>query len=296
MKKDTLQAYEQYLILQKGLSTKTIANYVTELNIFQNFLLKKWNVSLQKVTLEQIQSFFAQLKGTETTYNHYITVLKGYYKFLLKNQHLLNFHIEDLEYKKRKKTFPTVLKLEEIQALLQASKNTIFEKRNQTMILVMYCSGLRVSELIQLTFDQINFNEGYIRCFTKGSKEKIIYCGDLLKVVLQPYLERIRPQILKYRTSNYVFTNKIGEPLTRNYIYTVIVNLAKKAKIKKKITPHTLRHTFATHLLENGADMRSIQEMLGHQDISTTQIYTHLSNQKIKENYLEYFKDLEEKE
>ena len=111
MKKDTLQAYEQYLILQKGLSTKTIANYVTELNIFQNFLLKKWNVSLQKATLEQIQSFFAQLKGTETTYNHYITVLKGYYKFLLKNQQLLNFHIEDLEYKKKEKNFSNGFKI-----------------------------------------------------------------------------------------------------------------------------------------------------------------------------------------
>ena len=152
------------------------------------------------------------------------------------------------------------------------------------MILVLYCTGLRVSELIHLTFDQINFKEGYIRCFTKGSKEKIIYCGDLLQVIFGSYLNQIRPQILKYRSSNYVFINKIGEPLTRNYVYNFIKEYAKRANIHKNVSPHTLRHTFATHLLENGADMRSIQEMLGHQDIATTQIYTHLSNQEVKKN------------
>ena len=272
MKKNTIDAFLQYLMIQKGLSAKTIQSYSTELTSFKNYM-DSIGVAIEKANLTQIQDFFTQLEGKETTYNHYVTVLKSYYKFLLKKQKLA-FHIEDLEFKKRKKTFPVVLKVNEIQQLLQVCKNTNYEKRNQTMILVLYCTGLRVSELIHLTFDQINFKEGYIRCFTKGSKEKIIYCGDLLQVIFGSYLNQIRPQILKYRSSNYVFINKIGEPLTRNYVYNFIKEYAKRANIHKNVSPHTLRHTFATHLLENGADKRSIQEMLAHQDIATTQIYT----------------------
>jgi len=204
------------------------------------------------------------------------------------------FHIDDLEYKKRKRSYPNVLKLSEIQQLIHTLDNGLYDQRNKTIILILYCSGLRVSELVELKLSQINFKEGYIRCFGKGSKEKVIYCGDVLTIILKYYLNQIRPEILHFRTSEYLFINKIVEPLTRKYIYDIITKAAKKANLHKKVTPHTLRHTFATHLLENGADLRSIKEMLGHKDIATTQIYTHLSNQNIKESYLKHFKDVEE--
>ena len=293
MKKDSIFQYQQYLLLQKGLSFKTIESYITELKRFQQYLQEKFQQKIEKAELNQIQLFMKDLNVTPATYNHYITVLRGYYQFILKKQSI-HFHLNDLEYKKRKQHYPTVLKLAEIQSLIHTFNDNIYEKRNQTIIMLLYCSGLRVSELVQLQFDHINFEEGYIRCFTKGSKEKIIYCGQLLTIILANYLNQIRPEILKFRSSNYIFINKNGEPLSRKYIYDIIVKAATKAGLKKKISPHTFRHTFATHLLENGADIRSIQEMLGHQDISTTQIYTHISNKDVKEHYMKHFKDIDE--
>lgn len=291
---NALEKYQQYLLIEKGLSLKTIDSYLSELKICATYLESKESTKIQNATILQLLNFLSELNASITTYNHYITVLRSFYKFLLKEKYTLSFHIDDLEYKKRKRSYPNVLKLSEIQQLIHTLDNGIYDQRNKTIILILYCSGLRVSELVELKLSQINFKEGYIRCFGKGSKEKVIYCGDVLTIILKSYLNQIRPEILHFRTSEYLFINKIGEPLTRKYIYDIITKAAKKANLHKKVTPHTLRHTFATHLLENGADLRSIQEMLGHKDIATTQIYTHLSNQNIKESYLKHFKDVEE--
>lgn len=291
---NALEKYQQYLLIEKGLSLKTIDSYLSELKICATYLESKESTKIQNATILQLLNFLSQLNASITTYNHYITVLRSFYKFLFKEKYTLSFHIDDLEYKKRKRSYPNVLKLSEIQQLIHTLDNGIYDQRNKTIILILYCSGLRVSELVELKLSQINFKEGYIRCFGKGSKEKVIYCGDVLTIILKSYLNQIRPEILHFRTSEYLFINKIGEPLTRKYIYDIITKAAKKANLHKKVTPHTLRHTFATHLLENGADLRSIQEMLGHKDIATTQIYTHLSNQNIKESYLKHFKDVEE--
>ncbi len=291
---NALEKYQQYLLIEKGLSLKTIDSYLSELKICATYLESKESTKIQNATILQLLNFLSELNASITTYNHYITVLRSFYKFLLKEKYTLLFHIDDLEYKKRKRSYPNVLKLSEIQQLIHTLDNGLYDQRNKTIILILYCSGLRVSELVELKLSQINFKEGYIRCFGKGSKEKVIYCGDVLTIILKSYLNQIRPEILHFRTSEYLFINKIGEPLTRKYIYDIITKAAKKANLHKKVTPHTLRHTFATHLLENGADLRSIQEMLGHKDIATTQIYTHLSNQNIKESYLKHFKDVEE--
>lgn len=291
---NALEKYQQYLLIEKGLSLKTIDSYLSELKICATYLESKESTKIQNATILQLLNFLSELNASITTYNHYITVLRSFYKFLLKEKYTLLFHIDDLEYKKRKRSYPNVLKLSEIQQLIHTLDNGLYDQRNKTIILILYCSGLRVSELVELKLSQINFKEGYIRCFGKGSKEKVIYCGDVLTIILKSYLNQIRPEILHFRTSEYLFINKIGEPLTRKYIYDIITKAAKKANLHKKVTPHTLRHTFATHLLENGADLRSIQEMLGHKDIATTQIYTHLSNQNIKESYLKHFKDIEE--
>lgn len=291
---NALEKYQQYLLIEKGISLKTIDSYLSELKICATYLESKESTKIQNATILQLLNFLSELNASITTYNHYITVLRSFYKFLLKEKYTLLFHIDDLEYKKRKRSYPNVLKLSEIQQLIHTLDNGLYDQRNKTIILILYCSGLRVSELVELKLSQINFKEGYIRCFGKGSKEKVIYCGDVLTIILKSYLNQIRPEILHFRTSEYLFINKIGEPLTRKYIYDIITKAAKKANLHKKVTPHTLRHTFATHLLENGADLRSIQEMLGHKDIATTQIYTHLSNQNIKESYLKHFKDIEE--
>ena len=175
--------------------------------------------------------------------------------------------------------------------MIKVQDNSILGQRNKAIILLFYISGLRVSELCNLTFNNINFEEGYIRCIGKGNKEKIIVCGDLLNITLNKYVREIRNKILLGMHSEYVFVNQEGEPISRQVVYEVVKTAAKKANIKLKVSPHTLRHCFATHMLENGADIRSVQEMLGHSDISTTQIYLNISKKAIKESYYNKFKD-----
>ncbi len=290
MKRNLINEYRQYLMIERGLSPLTLQSYSQALLKLETYLISQ-NTSLERVTFEQLNAFLLSLNVHATTYNHYVTVLRNFYKYLLKEHYVLHFHIEDLEYKKKAMHYPVTLKINEIHAMIQALPNHLYGKRDQCILLILYCSGLRVSELVHLQLSQLNFKEGYIRCFGKGSKEKIIYCGDILSVILASYINQIRPAILNMKSSNYLFINKKGEPLSRNYIFNMVKKAAKKAGIYKNVTPHTFRHTFASHLLENGADLRSIQEMLGHQDISTTQIYTHISNQNVKKSYLEHFKD-----
>ena len=155
----------------------------------------------------------------------------------------------------------------------------------------LYITGLRVSELCNLTYSDINFNEGYIRCIGKGNKEKVIIVGELLSINLSDYTNNIRKQILNGLESKYVFINEEGDKISRQTIYNIIKESAIKAGIKLKVTPHTLRHCFATHMVENGADVRTFQELLGHIDISTTQVYLNISNKAIKNAYLSHFKD-----
>ena len=157
--------------------------------------------------------------------------------------------------------------------------------------MMLYVTGLRVSELINLTFNDINLNEGYIRCIGKGDKERIINVGNLLSLTLYSYINETRELILNGLESNYLFVDSEGKKLTRQTIYNVINETAKKANIKLNVTPHTLRHCFATHMIENGADIRSVQELLGHSSITTTQVYLNISNQTLKENYFAKFKD-----
>ena len=193
-----IKEYLQYLLFEKGLSNKTIESYSLQLNKYNTYLCNK-KIKIEEASYEDILSFLTSYKMSSTTYNHYITVFKNFYKYLIKQKVKLNFHINDLERKKREKHFPTVLKFNEIHSLITSFDNTLYAKRDKIIIMVLYSSGLRVSELINLKMSQINFNEGYIRCFGKGNKEKIIYCGDLLTVILAPYINNIRPEILMYR-------------------------------------------------------------------------------------------------
>ena len=293
MKRNLVTEYKQYLLIERGLANLTIASYIQELTKLENYLIDK-DIKIEQATFNDLNDFLLSLDVNTTTYNHYVNIFRNFYKYLLKEHYVLNFHIDDLEYKKKAIHYPVTLKLNEIHQMIQTLPNNLYGKRDQAIILILYCSGLRVSELINLELSQLNFKEGYIRCFGKGSKEKIIYCGDILSVILANYVNIIRPTILNGMTTPYLFINKKGEALSRNYVFNMIKKAAKKANIYKNVTPHTFRHTFASHLLENGADLRSIQEMLGHQDISTTQIYTHISNKNIKKSYLEHFKDPDE--
>ena len=286
-----IKYFQNYLSLNKNLSNKTIEAYSSDILMLERYLLQNTKNTLRNASNEQINDYLASLNVKETTFNRKVTSIAEFYKFLLLEKYDINIKIDKLKHIKIDKVYPKIIKKDDIFKMIQVQENSLTGQRNVAIIMLLYITGLRVSELCNLSYSDINFEEGYIRCVGKGNKEKIIACGDLLSIALSKYTHEIRPKILNGLISDYVFVNTEGEPLTRQTIYNLINTSAKLAGIKLEVTPHTLRHCFATHMLENGADIRSVQEMLGHSDISTTQIYLNIANKTLKEKYYEKFLD-----
>lgn len=285
-----IRYFQNYLSSIKNLSNKTIESYTNDIVLLEKYL-NSINVLLKDANNNQINNYLKTLKLKNKSYNRKITSIKEFYKYLLRENYILNLNIDKIEHIKNEITYPKIIKKEDIANMIAIQPNTIIGERNKTIIILLYISGLRVSELCNLTYNDINLKEGYLRCIGKGNKEKIIVIGELLTYALSNYSNNIRNKILSGITSKYVFVNKEGDPLTRQTIYSIISKAAKDCNIKLKVTPHTLRHCFATHMLENGADIRSVQEMLGHSNISTTQIYLNITNQTLKKDYFLKFKD-----
>ena len=285
-----IRYFQSYLSSIKNLANTTVENYTIDLKLLEKFLISK-NISIVKATTNDIFDYLETLDISRQTYNRKITSIREFYRYLLSEKYEINVKINKLEHIKTDKKYPRIISSDDVINMIKVQDNSILGQRNKAIILLFYISGLRVSELCNLTFNNINFEEGYIRCIGKGNKEKIIVCGDLLNITLNKYVREIRNKILLGMHSEYVFVNQEGEPISRQVVYEVVKNAAKKANIKLKVSPHTLRHCFATHMLENGADIRSVQEMLGHSDISTTQIYLNISKKAIKESYYNKFKD-----
>lgn len=286
-----LKYFQSYLSLNKNLSNKTIEAYSNDILKLEEYLITHFKNTLRNALNEQIYEYLSSLNLKSSSYNRKITAYKEFYKYLLIQNYTINVNIDKLNHIKKEKKYPRIIGKEDILKMIHVQNDSLIGKRNTAIILLLYISGLRVSELCNLTYSDINFEEGYIRCIGKGNKEKIISCGDLLSITLLGYTNEVRSKILNGLSSSYVFVNIEGDPLTRQCIYNIISESAKKANIKLKVTPHTLRHCFATHMLENGADIRSVQEMLGHSDISTTQIYLNIANKTLKEKYYEKFID-----
>ena len=183
------------------------------------------------------------------------------------------------------KKLPNILTIEEVENLLNIKLETAFDYRNKAMLEVMYATGLRVSELVNLELNNVNLDEGYVRCFGKGNKERIVPLGEIALKYLKIYIDDYRDSLKKRCLCDKIFLNNHGKGITRQGFFIILKEIAEEKGIKKNITPHMLRHSFATHLLNNGADLRSIQVMLGHSNLSTTQIYTNVSNEVLKENY-----------
>jgi len=231
--------------------------------------------------------FQLQLEGrSPATISRRLAATRSFYKYLVSEDILSKDPTADLESPKLVQKLPRVLTVEEVDVLL--GQPLISEPpgiRDKAMLELLYATGIRVSELVSLNLEHINLESGFIRCFGKGSKERIVPVGDVAVRFLKEYLARGRSRLIKAGKTPALFINQHGRRLTRQGFWKIIKKYALKAKIYKEITPHTIRHSFATHLLENGADLRSVQEMLGHADISTTQIYTHLTKQRVKEVY-----------
>lgn len=279
-----LNEYLEYLNIDKKYSNNTILSYHNDLKIYLNFLKEK---SVLKVQEKDVQIFLNQERQDKNsrTIAHLLTVLNNFYQFLLKNQYLSKNPVEYIELPKLKKTLPTVLSHKEIESLLDIELVTKYDYRNKAMLELLYSSGLRVSELVNLTVYDVQLSENIVRIIGKGGKERIVPIDDYATKYLTIYMNEYRPQLMKKQITNDLFLNNLGKKISRQAMFKIIKQIALKKGIRTHFSPHTLRHSFATHLLENGADLRSIQELLGHSSISTTQIYTHVSNQFKKENY-----------
>ena len=213
-----------------------------------------------------------------------IVTIKSFHKFLSENYNITDISIK-LNTPKFYRKLPNILTIEEVDNLLDIKLNTPYDYRNKAMLELMYSSGLRVSELINLELKDIDLDNNYVRCFGKGSKERIVPIGEYSSKYLSIYINEYRDSMKKGYYTEKIFLNNHGKELTRQGLFKIIKKIAKEKNINKNITPHMLRHSFATHLLNNGADLRTIQEMLGHSSISTTQIYTNVTNDILKENY-----------
>ncbi|MHB8157946.1 MAG: site-specific tyrosine recombinase XerD, partial [Desulfocucumaceae bacterium] len=220
------------------------------------------------------------------TISRRLAALKSLFRFLINEERIEIDPTENLESPKKTQKLPRVLTTGEVDQLLeQPQTGTVAGLRDKAMLELLYATGIRVSELVDLEKRDISLKEGYIRCLGKGSKERIVPMGDMAVHYMEAYLQRSRVKLIGKANSDALFLNHRGGRITRQGFWKIVKKYASRSNIQKDITPHTLRHSFATHLLENGADLRAVQELLGHADISTTQIYTHLTKKRLKEVY-----------
>lgn len=279
-----IMSFKTYLLIDKKYSNNTIASYENDLKKFEHYSSKKIT-DISKQDILNILKKLHEENLSNASINHFITSVRSFYKFLVINKIVKENIMEFIVTPKRDKHLPKVLSEEEINKLLNFPLNDVFDYRNKAILELMYATGLRVSELSNLKTNDIDLDMAIVRTMGKGGKERIIPLGDYALYYIKIYLTDYRLHLLKKTLNDYLFLNNHGNKLSRQGLFKIIQTLAKKQQIKKEISPHTLRHSFATHLLNGGADLRSIQELLGHSDISTTQIYTHVSNQKLSEDY-----------
>lgn len=288
---DRLKDFIHFMVVEKGLSKNTITSYERDLKNYLFYIQKvEQMTSLNDLTRVHIVHFLHHLKQqgkSSKTLARHVASIRSFHQFLLREkatEHDPSVHIESPQIEK---TLPKVLNLSEVEALLESpDEDSPLGIRDRAMLELLYATGIRVSELIQLNMDDLHLTMGFIRCIGKGNKERIIPIGKTASNVIEKYISVGRPKLKsKQISTEALFLNHHGNRLTRQGFWKILKGLAKKANIEKDLTPHTLRHSFATHLLENGADLRAVQEMLGHADISTTQIYTHVTKIRLKDVY-----------
>ncbi|KEO82389.1 site-specific tyrosine recombinase XerD [Tumebacillus flagellatus] len=284
-----IERFIHYLAVERGLAQNTLESYARDLNAYIEFLKRGGITDLNQTRRANIIAFLAELqrKGrATTTISRNLASLRAFYGFLLRDGLLDGDPTANLESPKIEKRLPKVLSVKEVEALLEGPDGgTTAGVRDKAMLELLYATGIRVSELVSLNLTDVNLNMGFLKCYGKGSKERIIPLGTVALQSVSEYVMQSRVKLLRNPSEESLFLNHHGQRLSRQGFWKIIKKYALTARIDKEITPHTLRHSFATHLLENGADLRAVQEMLGHADISTTQIYTHLTKSRLKEVY-----------
>jgi len=276
-----LSEFTQYLLMEKGFSDHTVSSYRMDLVQFFTFLRAKGGESAEDVDMYMILDFLRMLKKkgmTQRTINRKLSAIRGFFHFLSQQGEIVNDPTEEIRTPHLHQSLPHVIPLRDVETILeQPDLKTPKGIRDRAILELLYATGMRVSELVALPLQGVFWNEGFVKVYGKGGKERLIPVGQTALNWLRVYCEEVRKRVTGSSSREEIFLSRLGRPLSRQSVWKMIKHYALKGNIREKISPHTLRHCFATHLLERGADLRSVQMMLGHADISTTQIYTHLT-------------------
>ena len=289
MNTELIDQFIDYYWLSTGASKNTLAAYRSDLKIFNKWLAEKSFIS---VNSKQIQDYFSDRQKNNigsSTQARILTCLHSFYQYLLANQLIKKDPTEQLSQPKLEKKLPVFLNIQEVEKLLEApSSSSLFGQRDRAMLELLYSCGLRVSELINLSYHNINLKEEFIRIHGKGNKERVLPMGEMAIDYLMKYETNARPMLLKNGQSDSYFLSNRGSAMSRQNFFYIIKAYANQVGIDKPLSPHSLRHAFATHLVQKGADLRSVQLMLGHSDISSTQLYTHIQNAQLKAQHAKH--------
>lgn len=285
-----IEEYLNFITFERRLTKNTKLSYEEDLKKYKEFLDNRHITNASNIKKKDITDYLIYLSDNEytiTSIARKLTTIKNFHNYLYQKALIASDVSLTIERPKTKKSLPKIMSVEEVDKLLDIDCKTAFDYRNKAMLELLYGTGLRISELLNLKLSDIDLENCVIRCIGKGNKERIVPIGEYVIVYLNKYLE-YRPQLSKNKRSEFLFLNNLGTNLSRFSFFKMLKRLLREKNINVDVSPHTLRHSFATHMLEYGADLRTIQELLGHSDISTTKIYTHISNNQIKEDYRKY--------
>ncbi len=277
---ELLAKYLNYLLIERGVAQNTLEAYGRDLRRFLVFIQQKGLTQLQEATPEILIEYLIQIKNeglSANSMNRSLAALRGFYKFLLQEKKIEQTPLANIELAKVWMRLPDTLSKEEMNVILaQPGGEKPSALRDTAMLELLYATGIRVSELINLTMNSINWQVGFLTVMGKGNKERIVPIGKTAYDCVRVYVDNARPQLMQKKSTDMLFLNRFGGKFTRQGFWKMVIRYAQKAGLKKKVHPHTFRHSFATHLLENGYDIRTVQELLGHKDVKTTMIYTHV--------------------
>ena len=287
--KDIIYEFLDYISLEKKYSNYTEINYELDLNKYEKFLLNN-KIKYLKVRYQDISNYIIYLKKSgykSASINRNLSTLRSFYNFLISNNKLNNNPLDLVKGMKQEKRLPNYFKYNEFNLMLETLKeDTPLNNRNKLILELLFATGIRVSELVNIKIQDISFKEKEIKVYGKGSKERIVFFGSYCEVILEKYLNEDRNLLLKNKTSEYLLINNLGTKLTDRGVRLIIDKIIKLSGITSKVSPHTFRHTFATIMLNEGCNIKSVQELLGHVNLNTTSIYTHLTNEEIRRTYL----------
>jgi integrase/recombinase XerD len=282
---ELIDAFLNYLVVERGFAKNTICSYRGDLQLYKDYLAQRKIDTISKSDRAEISNFMLSQKEKGLSANSIarrLAAIKSFYRFLVRERVIKSDPTDLMETPKLWKKIPETLSVDEAEALImQPDARDKIGIRDRAILDIMYSTGMRVSEVVNLKIDNINFDMGFVRCIGKGNKERIIPLGRQARQAIRKYLQTSRPNLTK-KSTDILFLNRFGRNISRQSLWKMVKRYARSARIKKQLRPHILRHSFASHLLERGADLRSVQEMLGHSDISTTQIYTHVNKDRLK--------------